>query len=1186
MFVFQDAPMLALQMPNLTLSPLMIDNGTAKFDLTLYVEDTKEELIGFLEYNTELFNSDTVNRMVGHLQTLLEGIIANSDQCISKLPLLTPSEQHQLLVEFNQNKLKIPQNQFEQCLHHLIEAQVEKTPDAIAVVFENEKLTYKELNQRANQLAHYLQFLGIKLEERICICLERSPEMIVGLLGILKAGCAYVPVDPNYPLERLAFLLADSQASLLLTQQKILTKISAYQGQIICLDSDWERIAESTQDNPITNIKPDSLAYIIYTSGSTGKPKGAMNTHRGICNRLLWMQKVYQLTADDTVLQKTPFSFDVSVWEFFWTLITGTRLVIAQPEGHKDSTYLVNLISQESITTLHFVPSMLQVFLETPGVEKLKSIKRVICSGEALPFALQQRFFDTLDAELHNLYGPTEAAIDVTFWKCQKDSDKSIVPIGRPITNNQIYLLDSHLQPVPIGVPGELHIGGVGVARGYLNRSDLTKEKFIPNPFSNQPESRLYKTGDLARYLPDGNIEYLGRIDNQVKLRGFRIELGEIESVLCKHSAVREAVVILQENKSLAAYIVVHDNAAYSINELRNYLQKHLPEYMIPSVFVLLDSLPLTPNGKIDRRALPTPEHTHPELTQTFIPPSNPTEEILVEIWAKVLGIEQVGIHDNFFNLGGHSLLATQVISQIRKALGVEIPLRHLFASPTVFQFAKHIEQAINEKTELNSLTLIPVDRNTELPLSFGQQRLWFIHQLDPKSTAYNGSDVVKIQGKLDITALESSLNEIVRRHEVLRTCFAVVEGRPIQKIIPEFKIPLPIVDLQNLPVIEKEKEAQRLELENAQIPFDLSQIPLLRFVLLRLTQDEYILLVATHHIISDAWSAAVLIKEVSILYQAFINGENSPLPELPIQYADYAVWQQQWLQGERLNHQLNYWKKHLKNARIILELPTDKPRNKLQTSSGKKHFFTLSSTLSNKLKSLSQQKGVTLFMTLLAAFNTLLYHYTQQEDILVGSPIANRNRSELEGLIGFFVNTLVLRTNLAHNPTFQELLQQVKETALGAYAHQDLPFEKLVAELQLERTLNHSPLFQVWFVLQNAPKSDLKLDGLNLSILEGESGTVRHDLKLQLTETPEGLQGFFEYKTDLFHATTINRMTVVLETLLTTVVEQPNIQLDQLVKLLQETEKQQQIRQNQELQKNRIQKLGKIERKTIIGND
>ncbi len=1186
MFVFQDAPILALELPDLTLAPLMIDNGTSKFDLTLYLEDTKQGLIGFLEYNTELFHADTINRMVGHFHTLLDGIAANCNRPISHLPLLTSPEQHQLLVEFNTHPAASPNSsQTNQCLHHLIETQVKKTPNDIAVVFAGEKVTYQELNNRANQLAHYLQLLGVKPEKHVGICLERSIEMVVGLLGILKAGGVYIPIDPNYPRERLAFLLEDSQAPLLLTQQHLLTKLTTYPGQIICLDTEWE-ITRYSKDNPTTKITLDNLAYTIYTSGSTGKPKGAMNTHRGICNRLLWMQETYKLTASDAVLQKTPISFDVSVWELFWPLITGARLVIAQPEGHKDSAYLIRLIAKESITTVHFVPSMLQVFLEAPGVEKIKSLKRVICSGEALNFPLQQRFFEILDTELYNLYGPTEAAIDVTFWKCEKKSDKSIVPIGRPINNTQIYLLDSQLQPVPIGIPGELHIGGINLARGYLNRPDLTSEKFIANPFSDDPESRLYKTGDLARYLFDGNIEYLGRTDNQVKIRGFRIELGEIESVLCQHLAVREAVVIVQQNQleytSLVAYVVFHKNVIHSTSELRSFLQQNLPEYMIPSSFVLLDSLPLTPNGKVDRRALPAPQ-AHPELEEPFVASYTPVEEMLVGIWTHLLGIKQIGINDNFFDLGGHSLLATQVISQVQKVFRVELPLRYLFESPTVAGFAKHIEIAMNVQSELNLVpSLKHVSRDMQLPLSFAQQRLWLIHQLDPESSAYNGSNLVRLQGKLEVEALEESINEIVRQHEILRTCFVVVEGQPVQKIIPELKITLPIIDLQHLSETEREKIVRSLKAENAQQPFDLTNVPLLRLLLLRLNTEEHILLVTMHHIISDAWSAGVYIREMSALYKAFSTGKPFSLPELPIQYADYAVWQQELLQGERLNTQLSYWKQQLKNAKTTLKLPTDKQQ--LQTSLGKKYSFALSPKLSNNLKLLSQQEGVTLFMTLLAAFNVLLYHYTEQEDILVGSPIANRNRSELEELIGFFINTLVLRTNLSNNPSFQELLQRVREMALGAYAHQDLPFEKLVAELQPERALNHSPLFQVWFVLQNAPKSNLEMEGLNLTLLETENSMVRHDLKLELSETSAGLQGFFEYKTDLFDDSTIARMASLLELLLTIIIEQPNITLNQLVQLLNENEKQQQIIQQQELQQIRIQRLGKTERKSITG--
>jgi amino acid adenylation domain-containing protein len=1192
MFVFQDAPMLALQLPNLTLAPLMIDNGTAKFDLTLYVEDTKQGLIGFLEYNSELFDADTINRMVGHFQTILEGIVGNCDRSVAKLSLLTPQEQTQLLA----NSQSINTDYLaELCLHQLFEKQVQKTPDVVALVFENQQLTYAQLNIRANQLAHYLRNQGVKPDTLIGICMERSLEMVIGILAVLKAGGAYVPLDPIYPAERLSFVLEDAQLKFTLTQQKHSHKLSNDKTELICLDTDREIVAQQFIDNPDSQATPASLAYIIYTSGSTGKPKGVLVNHANVVRLFAATDAWFKFNQQDVWTLFHSIAFDFSVWEIWGALLYGGRLVVVPYEVSRSPQAFYELLAQQQVTVLNQTPSafrqLIQVDESVAAAKKLKHIKYIIFGGEALELQSLQPWFERYgdkSPQLVNMYGITETTVHVTYrpltYADVTTAQGSV--IGNPIPDLQVYLLDQNQQLVPMGMPGEMYIGGAGLARGYLNRKELTQQKFISHPFV--PGTRLYRTGDLARYLPNGELEYLGRMDNQVKIRGFRIEMGEIEVILCQYPPVRQAVVVVREDVSgdrrLVAYIVSKLDTNTTQTELRSFVKQHLPEYMLPSVFVLLDSLPLTPNGKVDRRALPAPEQTRPELEQTFVAPRNPTEEMLVGIWVKILGIEQVGIHDNFFELGGHSLLATQVISQVRKAFGLEIPLRNLFASPTIAELAKHIDKA---KPKLNSVpSLVPVDRNQELPLSFSQQRLWFLHQLDPDSTAYNGSDLVRLQGTLNVVALEESINEIVRRHEVLRTCFAVVEGRPIQKIIYELRIPLPIVDLQHLQIIQREQEVQRLEAENAQQPFDLTQAPLLRLLLLRLSAEEHILLVTMHHIISDAWSAGVFISEVSALYEAFSHGKPYQLPELPIQYADYTVWQQQWLQGEKLDTQLTYWKQQLENAKTILELPTDKPRTQLQTSLGKKYSFTLSPTLSNNLKSLSQQEGVTLFMTLLAAFKTLLYHYTKQEDILVGSPIANRNRSEIEGLIGFFVNTLVLRTNLSSNPSFKDLLQRVRETALGAYAHQDLPFEKLVAELQLERTLNHSPLFQVWFVLQNAPKSSLELEGLNLSILESESGMVRHDLKLQLAETPEGLQGFFEYKTDLFHATTINRMTVVLETLLTTVVKQPDILLDQLVELLYETEKQQQICQNKELQQARIQKLGKVERKAIFGKN
>ena len=690
MFVFQNAPTATLELPGLNIQPLEVKTETAKFDLTLNIQNTVAELTGTIEYNTDLFDETTISRLVKHFETLLTGIVANPQQQLGNLPLLTTTEQQQLL-EWNNTETDFG-NQL--CLHQLFEAQVEKTPDAVAVVFDNEQLTYQELNQQANQVAHYLQKLGVGPEVLVGICVERSLLMVIGILAILKAGGAYVPLDTAYPKERLGYMLVDSQVSVLLTQKHLLATLPVHSVQTICLDQDSNLFLTQSTANPISQVTSHNLAYVIYTSGSTGQPKGAMNTHKGLCNRLLWMQDTYHLIPSDKVLQKTPFSFDVSVWELFWPLLTGASLVVAKPGGHQDGRYLVQLIFQEQITTLHFVPSMLQVFIEEPELEKCSSIKRVICSGEALPFDLQKRFFGRLNAELHNLYGPTEASIDVTFWACQPNSNEKIVPIGRPIANTQIYILDKHLQPIPIGVSGELHIGGVGLARGYLNKPELTQQKFISSPF--EPGKYLYKTGDLARYRPGGNIEFLGRIDHQVKIRGFRIEIGEIEAALIRHPHIRETIVIAREDeagiKRLVAYVVPKANQILNISELRGYLQQKLPSYMLPEAFVILETLPLTPNGKVDHRVLPAPDKSRNALATEFVSPRTPTEQIVADIWADILGREQIGIYDNFFDLGGHSLLATQVISRLREAFKIDLPLRSLFENPTVINLVERIE--------------------------------------------------------------------------------------------------------------------------------------------------------------------------------------------------------------------------------------------------------------------------------------------------------------------------------------------------------------------------------------------------------------------------------------------------------------------------------------------------------------
>ena len=1147
MFTLQNVPISTVELNQLSISPALIEGTTSKFDLTLTMENTATGVVGVWEYSTDLFDASTIERMSGHFVTLLESIIANPQQSILKLPLLTEIEQQQLLVEWNDTQADYPQDKF---IHQLLEEQVARTPDAVAVVFENQQLTYHQLNCRANQLAHYLQSLGVEADVLVGICVERSLLMVVGLLGILKAGGAYVPLDPDYPQARLSFMLEDAQVRVLLTQQQLKEKLAQHQGQVVCLDTDWQLISQFSQENPITTVQDSNLAYVIYTSGSTGKPKGAMNTHLGICNRLLWMQQAYQLTVVDCILQKTPFSFDVSVWEFFWPLLNGARLVVAKPGGHKDSAYLVNLIEEQQVTTLHFVPSMLQVFLEEQNLENCRSLKRVICSGEALPVELQERFFTRLDCELHNLYGPTEAAIDVTYWQCFPDGNLRTVPIGRAIANTQIYILDEHLQPVPVGVAGELHIAGLGLARGYLNRKELTTEKFIPNPFEEAGGSRLYKTGDLARYLPDGTIEYIGRIDNQVKIRGFRIELGEIEALLNQYEKVQASCVIACEDnpgdKRLVAYVVPHQHSTPTTNELRQFLKAKLPDYMVPSAFVMLESMPLTSNGKVDRRALPAAD-LYSEIKDKYVAPRTPIEEILAQIWAQVLQLPQVGIHDNFFEPGGHSLLATQLVSRIRNIFKVELPLRELFAATTLAELAQEIEQLQQQDLELSAPPILPRTENAQLVLSYAQQRLWFLDQFEPNSPFYNMPIALRLAGTVQVAALEQSLQEIIARHEALRTNFITVDGQPTQIIQTESTWTVSVVDLKHLSTTEQEIVTQQLAQQQAIQPFDLVTEVLVRATLVVLSETEHILLMCMHHIVSDGWSMGVFVQELATLYNAYSQGQPSPLRPLPIQYVDFALWQRQWLQGEVLQSQLSYWEQQLKDAPALLSLPTDRPRPAVQTYNGTLKEFTLSLELSSKLAKLSQEQGVTLFMTLLAAFDTLLYRYTDTEDILVGSPIANRDRSEIEGLIGFFVNTLVLRTDVSGDPSFSELLTRVRLMAMEAYTHQSLPFEMLVEVLQPERDLSHTPLFQVMFALQNPLMSGVELNGLTAKYLPIESTTAKFDLTLAIENTANGLVGLWEYNTDLFDSSTMERMTGHFVTLLKAIVANPQERISQL---------------------------------------
>ncbi|MBD2199778.1 MULTISPECIES: non-ribosomal peptide synthetase [Calothrix] len=1181
-FSLNNSPMPALEIGELTLTISGTESATAQFDLSLDMVEQQEEIIGKFEYSSDLFNADTINRITEHFQTLLAGIIATPQQKIASLPLLTASEQQQLLQQWNNTEVAYP---VDKCIHELFEKQVIKTPEKIAVVFADSQLTYQELNIKANQLARFLQNLGVQQGEFIAIVKQRDINFLIAILAIFKAGGVYVPIDSTYPESRIRYMVSNSEVRFLLTdsswQDTHLFIDCPQLKHLIFLDSkaDQKLLAQTKSikiynqlnfahlatENLTTNHTGVAPAYMIYTSGSTGSPKGAIIRHGGAINHIYAQFDALKLTESLTFIQSAPASSDISVWQFLAPILIGGKTIIVDTDTVCSPSELFQVIQKHNITIVELVPVVLTALLDyvanlSPEQRLLPNLQWMMVTGESASVPLVNRWLQLYpDIKVVNAYGPTEAADDITQMIIDQPLPENslTVPIGKPLANLNLYILDSQMQLVPIGVPGEICVSGFGVGLGYWKNEHKTNLSFIPNPFISTAKPLpgtntdfIYKTGDLGRWLSDGNIEFLGRIDNQVKIRGFRIELGEIEAVIKQHPNVGEAVVIAREDipgdRRLVAYFVQHSQEQLAI-DLREFLEQKLPEYMIPAAFVALEALPITPNGKLDRRALPAPKITQLSSPSDFIAPSTAIEKQLVNIWTEILGIDNIGIHHNFFNLGGHSLLATRLISQIRQTFQIELPLRRIFEKPTIAGLAKDIEKATKTNSQVEEIKITRIARSPHLPLSFAQQRFWFLAQLEMHSSAYNMPSAVRLQGNLNIKALQQTFQEILRRHEALRTNFQTIEGQPVAVILPPDVVQLPILDISNLPANQQELEVKKQTTEEAQIPFDLNNGCLLRVKLLRLSEQEHILLLTMHHIASDAWSTDILLREFVTLYQAFCQAQPAPLAELPIQYVDFADWQRQWLQGERLESQISYWRQQLKGVPELLELPTDFPRPPIQSFQGATYSFKLPQQLSVGLNQLSQQQGTTLFMTLLAAFQTLLYRYTGSEDLAIGSPIANRDRIELEGLIGLFINTLVLRTNLAGNPSFIELLKRVREVALGAYAHQDLPFELLVEELQPQRNLSHTPLFQVMFVLQNASMSALELPGLTLNYLPVDSGTAKFDLTLDMTETIEGLVANFEYNSDLFQASTIKRMAGHFQTLLEGIIANPQQRLSQL---------------------------------------
>nr|WP_272932642.1 pyoverdine non-ribosomal peptide synthetase PvdD [Pseudomonas aeruginosa] len=1136
----------AFRFDELQMESVQFDSRTAQFDLTLDLTDEEQRFCAVFDYATDLFDASTVERLAGHWRNLLRGIVANPRQRLGELPLLDAPERRQTLSEWNPAQRECA---VQGTLQQRFEEQARQRPQAVALILDEQRLSYGELNARANRLAHCLIARGVGADVPVGLALERSLDMLVGLLAILKAGGAYLPLDPAAPEERLAHILDDSGVRLLLTQGHLLEHLPRQAGvEVLAIDGlVLDGYAES---DPLPTLSADNLAYVIYTSGSTGKPKGTLLTHRNALRLFSATEAWFGFDERDVWTLFHSYAFDFSVWEIFGALLYGGRLVIVPQWVSRSPEDFYRLLCREGVTVLNQTPSafkqLMAMACSADMATQQPALRYVIFGGEALDLqSLRpwfQRFGDR-QPQLVNMYGITETTVHVTYRPVSEaDLEGGLVsPIGGTIPDLSWYILDRDLNPVPRGAVGELYIGRAGLARGYLRRPGLSATRFVPNPFPGGAGERLYRTGDLARFQADGNIEYIGRIDHQVKVRGFRIELGEIEAALAGLAGVRDAVVLAHDGvggTQLVGYVVADsaEDAERLRESLRESLKRHLPDYMVPAHLMLLERMPLTVNGKLDRQALPQPDASLSQ--QAYRAPGSELEQRIAAIWAEILGVERVGLDDNFFELGGHSLLATRVISRVRQEQQLDASLKALFERPVLKAFAQGLERTTD------AVSTIPLaDRQQPLALSFAQERQWFLWQLEPESAAYHIPSALRLRGRLDVDALQRSFDSLVARHETLRTRFRLEGGRSYQQVQPAVSVS-----------IEREQFGEEGLIERIQAivvqPFDLERGPLLRVNLLQLAEDDHVLVLVQHHIVSDGWSMQVMVEELVQLYAAYSQGLDVVLPALPIQYADYALWQRSWMEAGEKERQLAYWTGLLGGEQPVLELPFDRPRPARQSHRGAQLGFELPRELVEAVRALAQREGASSFMLLLASFQALLYRYSGQADIRVGVPIANRNRVETERLIGFFVNTQVLKADLDGRMGFDELLAQARQRALEAQAHQDLPFEQLVEALQPERNASHNPLFQVLFNHQSEIRSvtpEVQLEDLRLEGLAWDGQTAQFDLTLDIQEDENGIWASFDYATDLFDASTVERLAGHWRNLLRGIVANPRQRLGEL---------------------------------------